>query len=247
MVRNKNIQIPKEKNGFIPTLNNRGFMTSFLDPFSKEIIEFSKKAPGPFLDIGAAYGRACELALKLGSQVIANDIDKRHLNILMQNVKKEFKNRLSLKIGEFPDGIDFKENSIGAILICRVIHFFDGPTIIRGIQKATKWLVPSGKLCVVAETPFLGNWQRFQKIYEERKKRGVEWPGWVEDVPKYEDSGFANILPKQMHFVDIDMMKNIFEEAGLKIERLEYIDRYNFPPAIRFDGRESVGIIGVKL
>lgn len=243
----ESMQMPEEKNGFIATLNNMGFMTSFLDPFSKEIVEFSKTAPGPFLDIGAAYGLACQEALKLGSKVIANDVDGRHLDIFMKSLPEEFKKHVGLRVGEFPNGLTFDENSIGAILICRVIHFFDGPTIIRGIKKAVSWLAQSGKICVVAETPYLKNWQKFRAIYEKRKRRGDPWPGWVEDVPKYEDSGFAKNLPKQMHLVDLDMMKNIFEEAGLKVERLEYIDRYNFPPAIRFDGRESVGIIGVKL
>lgn len=240
------IPIPDEKDGFIPTLNNMGFMTTSLDPFSQKIVEFAALGPGPFLEIGAAYGIACHEALKRGATVIANDIDGHHLKILSNNAPKNFRQHLSLKAGAFPDGIDFQPASLGSVLICRVLHFFDGPTIERCFKKLFAWLAPGGKLCVVVETPYLGNWSKFLPIYERRKKAGESWPGWVEDIAQYEDGGFLKNLPPVMHLLDLDIMERVAIAAGFVIEKQGYINRRNFPSFIRLDGRESMGLIARK-
>ena len=70
-------------------------------------------------------------ALSNGAEVIANDVDGRHLDILRERAVKRLRARLTLMPGSFPDGIDFVPGSLGAVLICRVMHFFDGPTIER--------------------------------------------------------------------------------------------------------------------
>ena len=43
-------QMPSaEPNGFIKTLNNMGYMTSTIDPFSRSFVEFSSRARLPVL------------------------------------------------------------------------------------------------------------------------------------------------------------------------------------------------------
>lgn len=245
--KNRNLVIPDATEGFVPTLNCMGFMTHYLDPFSQALIDFTPNAPGPFLDIGTAYGITCKKALEKKVHVIANDLDERHLTILLQGLTEEERSRIQISVGKFPDEIDFPDNSLGAVLACRVLHFYYGQTIERGIAKIIRWLSKGGKLCVVTETPYLGNFKKFHSVYEERKKQGIKWPGWIDNVSEYEDAGFGKNLPQQIHFLDRDILERIFIEAGLMVEKIGYINQIHFPAPIRYDGRESVSIMGVKV
>ncbi|MDO8461409.1 MAG: class I SAM-dependent methyltransferase, partial [Deltaproteobacteria bacterium] len=139
-----------EANGFVKTLNNMGFMTSVLDPYSQALVDFAPQAPGPFLEIGAAYGVASLAALEKGCEVIANDMDERHLEILWDRAPKEDQKRLTLKAGAFPDAIDLKPGSVGTILVCRVLHFFTGPMIEKSLDRMFDWLAPGGKVAIIA-------------------------------------------------------------------------------------------------
>ncbi len=234
-----------ERNGFVKTLNNMGYMTSTLDPFSLEFVVFAPEAPGPSLEIGAAYGVATLPALAQGASVIANDIDARHLQILIDRVPEAHRPRLSIMHGSFPEEIRLENGSVGATLIARVLHFLDGPTIDFAMQKIAEWLAPGGKLFIVAETPYLRNFQRFQPIYEARKMAGAKWPGFVENVHEIAPDR-AKFLPKTMHLLDVEVLRRAAEEAGLYVEKIHTFPRPDFPEDIRFDGRESVGLVAVK-
>ncbi len=235
--------------GFVKTLNNQGFMTEYLDSFSAAFTQFAAIAPGPSLDIGAAYGVATIEALKAGATVIANDSDERHLEILKSSAYATsgelVRSRLILKPGSFPDDLEFKEGELGAVLACRVFHFFDGPTIEKGIAKVHKWLAKGGRFFLVGETPYVGGVQKFVPRYEERSRNGDSWPGFIEDFQSL-DPIRGKDLPKQMHLLDEHVLRRAFEAAGFKVLEASKFPRPQFPPNLRLDGRESVGIIGVK-
>ncbi len=235
-----------EESGLIKTLNSMGTMTPSPDAFSRAFIEFAPKAPGRSLDIGAAYGVATLPALRSGASVIANDIDERHLKILFNRVPVEHRARLELAVGEFPDGVNFPAGSLGAVLICRVMHFLDGPQIERAAAKVMNWLTPGGKVFVVGETPFIGTAKAFFPTYEARLKAGHPWPGVVENAAAH-DPKRADSLPKLFHLLDERTLGRVFNAAGFGIERLELFARPEYPADIRLDGRESVGLIAVKV
>lgn len=234
----------REENGFVKTLNNMGYMTSTLDPISKKFIQFSTSGKN-VLEIGAAYGIATLETLSNGAKVIANDIDSRHLDILKNRCPENLKENLTLAPGKFPDELHVPEKSVDAILICRVLHFFSGPEIERAVNIMKSWLIDGGQLFVVAETPYLKNWQTFIPDYESRKRTGERWPGFIDDVKKYEQNRSA-FLPESVHWLDADVLRRTFELAGLEIVEVCTIDRQDFPVDIRLDGRESVGIVGRK-
>jgi hypothetical protein len=56
--RTTGLSMPLAQDGFVQTLNQMGFMTTSLDPISQRFVDFAPHAPGPALDIGAAYGVA---------------------------------------------------------------------------------------------------------------------------------------------------------------------------------------------
>jgi hypothetical protein len=197
------------------------------------------------LDIGAAYGIASLAALRNGATVVANDIDARHLEILRDSAPEALKSRLTLMPGNFPDWIDFPPGSLGAVLLCRVMHFFDGPTIERAAAKVMQWLAPGGKVFAVGETPFIGTAKIFFPTYLARVKAGDPWPGIVENVAAHDPRRAGN-LPSRMHLLDEPTLRRVFSNAGFAIEKLATFARPEFPPDIQLDGRESIGLIARK-
>jgi SAM-dependent methyltransferase len=223
-----------------------GFMTDYLDEFSEEFVAFAKTCGNPVLDIGCAYGNATIPALKAGATVIANDVDQRHLDIVATLAHKAGVNsRLRLLPGSFPNELAVERDSLGAVLACRVFHFFDGAQVEHGIKAAASWLKPGGKLFLVAETPYVGGMRPFIPIYEERRANGDRWPGYVDDFMKI-DPIRGKDLPKSMHLLDEEVLRRTFEEAGLFVERAHKFARPRFPDNLKLDGRESVGIVGRK-
>jgi len=241
-----NPTLPEAKDGLIPTLNQMGWMTTGLDVYSRAFVDFAAQAPGSALDIGAAYGVASLAALKTGAKVIANDIDARHLDILYENASTDAGN-LTLLPGSFPDGIDLPNGSVGAILVCRVLHFFDGTTIERGIEKMFNWLAKGGKIFAVGETPYLGNMRGFIPLYEERlKDPNCAWPGYFDNVQEICDPAVRDKLPPMINFFDLKALTRAFKAAGFTIENTGTFARPEYPAWAQYDGRESAGIIARK-
>jgi len=227
-------------------MNRTGFMTTTLDAYSKQFVEFAKDADGPVLEVGAAYGVATIPALQNGATVIANDLDERHLQILKDRTPEAFHSQLILKPGRFPDELELEENSVSAILICRVLHFFDGETIERSIAKAHRWLKPGGKLFIVADTPYLKNIESLIPYYEQRLKQGEKWPGYITDIKQRVFPEYREYLPNVMHFLDEAVLRRVLENQNFTIEILELFSRHEYPKEIQLDGREGVAAIAIK-
>lgn len=245
MTETLNVMPAIDATGFTPTLNRMGGMTPVLDAFGEAFVAFAPTAPGPVLDVGAAYGVASLAALAAGATVIANDLDPRHLAVLLERAPQVDRDRLTLLPGQFPDGIDLAENSLGAVLLARMLHFLDGPTIIRGLAKLHAQLAPGGKVFGVAVTPYLSKLVPFRPTYEARQAAGDPWPGTVSDVSVYDPEG-ATALPSEMHFLDETVLRRELEAAGFHVERLEYGSRAAFVGEMKLDGREMIGFIASK-
>lgn len=98
---------------------------------------------------------------------------------------------------------------------------------------------------MTAETPYLKSYSSFTPIYEEKKKSGEAWPGFIDEVKKHVPQRAVN-LPKSIHFLDPDVLRDASRRAGLQIERCEFFPRPHFPEDLRLDGRESVGLVALK-
>lgn len=238
--------MPPKKSGFISTLNNMGYMLSRPDPYSLSLINFAGESRLPMLEIGAAYGVATITALKKGCQVIANDLDRRHLKILWNRTPKRLRSSLTLLPGHLPNDLSLPPNSVGSVLACRVLHFLDGPNLQRAVRRIFRWLKPGGSFVVVAETPYLKNWGPFLPIYQKRCARGHLWPGFIKEAPRYCTNRRVRDIPKQLHFMDLKVLRRVLTEAGFKIKEMSYIPRKDFPKDVQLDGRESVGAFAVK-
>lgn len=235
----------KIQGNHVPTLNSMGYMTTFLDPYSMAFLDHCKKATAPVADLGVAFGHTTKLLLENKNlTVYANDIAPEHLEYLMDDVTEEEKTRLVLFPGKVPEAFSFEDNSLGGVLAARFIHFLTGEEIEELAEKVFKSLVPGGVFCAVAETPYTGHTTRFIPVYEERRAKGEDWPGFISDFKKYTDrkntSAWINLL-------DPDVLSRSFKLAGFEIEKVGFIERPYFPAEVRLDGKESVGIIGRKI
>jgi len=234
--------------GFVKTFNNTGYMTTYLDEVSQAWVDSAKKSSGLNLDVGAAYGVATLAALQESkATVMAVDLDPRHLEVLQARAEElKLGDRLMTMDADFPSGLKkVEDGSVTNILICRVLHFFDGKKLQDAINWCAAKLVKGGGLFLVNETPYLRNFQSFIPIYEERRRRGAEFPGFIEDVKAIAPER-APFLPPQMHLLDGEVLGRVCTKAGLTVEKTVVIPRPNFPVDIQLDGRESVGVIARK-
>lgn len=119
-----------------------------------------------------------------------------------------------------------------------------GEELDKGVRKLYDWLVPGGKVFVVASTPYRKHLQGFIKEYEQKKITN-KYPGEVKDVTKIEPEESDN-LPKFFHYLDKEVLRRLFENAGFIIEKAEYLKIDEMPDYLKLDGRENVGIVATK-
>lgn len=128
----------------------------------------------------------------------------------------------------------------------RVLHFFDGPDFLQALKILYDWLKPGGRLYLVNETPYLGNWKEFIPVFEQRLAKSEPWPGVITEPTNYEKSR-SKSLPPLVHWLDKQTLQKALNQTGFNIKKISYIDRAGqFPDDLLLDGRESVGVVAVK-
>ncbi|NRB10947.1 MAG: class I SAM-dependent methyltransferase [Rickettsiaceae bacterium] len=229
----------------VPTLNKYGFMKLNLSDFHHEFAKYAAQTDNTVLEIGAAYGLSVHNVLRKGGKIIANDLSKEHLTILLQNAPKEHLNNLSILYGSFPNETDFPDNSLGAVLTSLVMHFLQPEDIQRALKKIHKWLIPEGKFFFTAGSAYYKSLrEKFTPIYEKRLKIGTPWPGKVENFKEIEFENAA-YLPDFFYAFSIPELKKLLPENGFEIEIIKYFDYPN--SEINSDGKGCVGFIARKI
>lgn len=227
-----------------PTRNRMGWTSNQLNALSQLFVEYCQEVRLPVLDLGAAYGVASLEALAAGAQVVANDLDAEHLAELAS--RAEGHPALQLLPGRFPDQLELAEGSLGAVHASNLLHFLNGPELTAGARKILQWLAPGGRLFVHAGTPYQQPFARFVPVYEERVAAGERWPGYVQDTLLFSTHKRITHMPRSIHLLDEPVLRRVFEEAGLTIDRIWYYRRHDLPRSIHHDGREGVALIGHK-
>jgi len=226
------------------TKNRMGWASTSLSELSEHFLAFCRAGNcpevAPALDLGAGYGSAALAACECGAWVIANDLESSHLADLVG------RQRLRLAIGSFPRDLHFEDGSLGAVHASSVLHFLTGNQLEYGMKVIARWLRPGGKLFVQAATPWQQPFAVFLPEFERRCAAGMKWPGFVDRIGAWSTHKQISLMPKALHLLDADTLGAVAEEAGLRIDRLWYYRRTDFPVRLRLDGRESVGLIATK-
>jgi SAM-dependent methyltransferase len=235
-----------EKTFYEPTCNQMGYMTTQIDEIGQAFIEYAKTTSFPIIDIGAAYGH---VALEAASQyipIIVNDLDERHLSGLLERASEAQIPFIKALPGRFPDEIPFKDDSLGAVLICRVLHFFAPLEWLKAVDTLFRWLAPGGKLFMTNESPYFGTMKSFIPLYLKNKRNGHPWPGVMTGM-KHFDVARKKDVNSTINLLSRTETRAILEAAGFQIEYIDYLNRKGmYPDDALFDGRETVGVIAVK-
>ena len=229
------------------TLNNTGYMTGGLDPYSLEFIEFAKNSSGKVADIGACFGVAVLPALEAGAEVIAVDNETRHLEILHQRTDPKYLDKLICITGSLPSNIDLAPNSLSAILCARTLHLLHGDEIDESLENMYDWLEPDGRIYIINDSIYVkynANFsETFLPIHEENKQKGERWPGHIPNLKDVLYEEFTPMSPGYVTLMDIDSITNACQEYGFDILKAEYMARPDYPEILQNDGRENVCIV----
>ena len=232
--------------GFVKTYNKMGYMFNEISNYGREFINFSKNSIEPVLDIAAAFGTITLPLLESGAKnVIANDLDIRHLESLKEKTPIHLRDRLQIIAGHFPNSIDFPKNYFHSVMLSHVMHFLTGEEVIAGLEKVYTWLKPGGKVFIVAGTPYVGIVKRFIPEFKKRKLEGMKWPGIVEDLSLYQHARCSD-LPEWMNYLDDDILLEVLSSVGFMVDKISLFARPDFPVDMQLDGKENVGAIATK-
>jgi SAM-dependent methyltransferase len=227
--------------GLVPTLNNRGFMSETLDFYSARFAAYAGTRTDEVLDVGCAYGIATRAALESGARVLACDMEEGHVRILEQETPAALRDRLRIEVGILPH-LDFPDQSFGAILCSRVLHFMLAAEIRTTLEKMYAWTVPGGKVFLIADTPYTGFWSSIAPDYERRKAGGDEWPAFIEDISTLLPGGQVpdGMLP-YLNPLDPDILRRECTAAGFTVEEAGFTGRGDDP-----DSRQHAGCIAFR-
>lgn len=238
-------------NNFIPAVSNDGgFILSSIDEYSLEFVKYAISAQSMIANIGSGYGIIERYALLLGAKcnIICNDVCQDHLDIIRELSYEKLTNQLTFKSGYFPNEVSIDDNSLELLGIFRVLHFMNPKNLRKSLLTSNLKLKLGGHLIISAETPYLSNWKAFITVYENNIKESIEFPGYISDTQRYESQGFKNKLPKEMHFLDENILRRELSAHGFEIIKCSMFSRDDdFPKEILLDGRESVGVVARKI
>ena len=231
----------------VPTLNGTGFMFEVLDGYAEEWIGFAGHSADPVLEVGCAYGVASIAALEAGARVVACDMEPGHLEILAGRVTPALRDRLACVVAKLPEA-EFAQESFGAILCSRVLHFLTGEEIDASVGAMARWLRPGGRLYLVADTPY-GIWRNFIPAFEAARRAGRRWPGMMRGLREHLPTpGIHRYIdrPAFMNLLDPELLARTCAGAGLQVRRASFIERRDFRGLGMLDGRENAGVLAVK-
>ncbi|WOO39550.1 class I SAM-dependent methyltransferase [Rubellicoccus peritrichatus] len=229
---------PDVKNWIQPTLNNQGIMVKQLCKNSKAFIEFAASTDLPVVDMGCAYGVATLPALEKGANVIACDLEPRHIAELKREAERRNLSGLTTRTGHFPEDYSFTPNSLAAFHSSYVLHFLTGEKLVAGLKSIKEWLTSNGKLFINTATPYLPLVENFAPEYERLLQNGVRWPGemYEKALEHYFNPLISEYLPPEsmprfVHFFDKVVLSRTLQEAGFVIEHIDYYNM-DWPPEL---------------
>lgn len=229
-----------------PTQNQMGYMMTHIDQVGHAFLNFAQNIKAPVIDIGAAYGQVVLEAALRKINIIANDLDPRHLDIILQRATQQQLPYITRLPGRFPEQLHVQPNSLGAVLICRVLHFFPPHDWIGAARTLYQWLMPGGKLFMTNESPYFGTMRKFIPVYLHRKRSGHPWPGMMTGMEHFDNTRKKDVN-SVINLLSLTETQAVLEDVGFHIEYIEYLDRKEmYPEDALYDGRETVGVIAVK-
>jgi SAM-dependent methyltransferase len=243
--KEREVMTPSE---IVPTNNGVGWTSTIPNQITCEWVESIRESrvKRPLvLDIGAGFGVATIPALKAGAKVIANDIEKSHLDALRDKARDlGYEDRLETILARFPEGLEF--SGLDSIHCSNVLHFLRGKEIVSGAARMHSWLASGGKVFIQVGTIYVGHLKRLLPVFERRRSEGILWAGETDRAREFVHPELKEQTPEFINYSDAKPMLEAFEGAGFKTEKAWYYTRTGLPRLCLNDGRENFGYIGCK-
>jgi 2-polyprenyl-3-methyl-5-hydroxy-6-metoxy-1,4-benzoquinol methylase len=236
---------PQQIRDELVTMNQYGYMKFEWDEFGKDFANITKLADKPVLEIGPAYGWVTHRILEMNKKIIALDVSKEHLEVLLREAPQDKLDKLFIYHASFPEDVDFPKNSLSAVLASRVFHFFTGETIKRGLDKIYDWLEPNGKfVCTNLSIYHYSVKNQWLAIFKDRERQGVQWAGEIKNQRKSSPI-HAPYVQDYLNVFDIKQWEDLLPEHGFKIEKIKLFD---YPSDIYSENREGhIGFVARKV
>ena len=228
---------------FVKTLNNMGYMSSTLDPFAQQFVDSCSRGDRVF-EGGAAFGVATLEILKKGVTIDVNDLESKHLEAILLKCSQEEQERISIHPGPI-EHLHFPAHTFDRLFSSRMIHLLSGENIEKTLKNFFQWLRPGGYLTLITDTPFLKCYASNLENYHIKSQQDDKWPGLIEDTASFMTIPHNNI-PPFINFLDLETLQRVVEQTGFVVEQAAYIDQSSFPKELKFDGRESAGVMAYK-
>jgi hypothetical protein len=230
-------------------------MFTKFDPLVDSWLKSIEKNPSQALfEVGGAYGNVARAALVKGiAKYYLNDCEEKHLKIFVKQLREDKKDHmlssLELIVGRCPVDVKLRNDSLDAILVNKVLHFFTPDNIDSFVEWMKKGLKVGGLVYIFTISPFYKGHEEILIGYEERKKQGIRFPGWCSSCEKMDIGKIYNPLvrPVSLLYMEMSTLKELFQEHGFHIVEefdLAIINEKN--PEWR-PGKDMAGIIAQKL
>ncbi len=236
---------PKQIRDELITMNRYGYMKFEWDEFGKDFAEYAIRTDKPVLEIGSAYGWLTHRIMEKDKEIIAADICREHLEVLLRNAPKDKLDKLHIYNARFPDEMEFEKESLGAVTASRVFHFLRGEVIEAGLDKIHQWLEPNGVfICTNCSIYHYSVKEKLLPIYRERAANGDKWPGVVENQREFSPQ-HAPYTQDFLNVFDIAQFEELLPKHGFKIKKIKLFD---YPSDIYSENREGhIGFVARKV
>lgn len=240
------------------TLNGTGYVFYEMSPLANKFITKEALFNKNILEIGAGFGNVAIRVLEKGvGSYTANDISKEHLTLLVSRIKNTFRNRadeklkyLKLLLAKAPQGLPTNE-LYDAVLMDKVLHFFEPEEIEYFIMWAKKAIKKNGKLYILTVSPHNKVFRdKVLSVYLERSFKGGRYPGFIKNVQECINRGQIEnhpnfYLPKNMVFFSKSDLKSLFEGHGFKIIQTFSLVVPEEDGAWRYVPDNKSGVVGI--
>ena len=152
------------------------------------------------------------------------------------------KERLYLNKEALPN-LNLPANFLGAVLLCRVMHFFTPENVTQMFKNVQSWLVPGGRFYLVVMSPYHYSLKGFAKTYEHRLANGDKWPGIITTMTKDYIPKYKGKIPDFLHVMDASVLSKIAADNGFLIKHLEL---FGHNRTSKENGRGYIGAVLVK-
>jgi ubiquinone/menaquinone biosynthesis C-methylase UbiE len=239
------------KDGRIQSLNNMGAESPKIDYIREK---FSISSTGKVLEVGSLYGACARYVLEQNDQItsyVAVDMDECHIYHLDKNIKEKLPaqyGKLTTLVATYPE-VSLEANSFDSILISRVLHFMNTTQLSASLDKTLELLKPGACAYVLTISVYTAKFKSFIPVLEQRIKKEVPHPGFVDNLQEYADpasSNYKDLKNKPFYFFTKESLEAEFLNAGFVIAESRALPLEYYSQEWSLDNRENIGLTACK-